>query len=626
MRNTNWFNLNRIRLSTFLIAGILYGSYALGQENISIIPEPQQMKVMPGCFTINSNTRIYVNNENQELKRLAITLSSILQESTGDIIYVENPRKRMPNNSIILSIDNALDTLGEEGYLLDINAKKIILRAFNTNGIFYGIQTLYQLLPVEPSEEGPVSLPQLNIADKPRFGWRGLMLDVGRYFYPVSFIKKYINYMSMNKLNVFHWHLTEDAGWRIEIKKYPELTQIGAWREKTQLTHTPATFDNIPHGGYYTQDEIRDVVSYARERYVTIIPEIEMPGHTMSSLAAYPELSCTGGPFKVPEEWGVIRKDIYCAGNEQTFRFLEDVLSEVIGLFPGQYIHIGGDEAPKDRWKTCPKCQKRIHDEKLKDENELQSYFIRRIGKFLESKNKRMIGWDEILEGGLAPNATVMSWRGTKGGIAAANQNHDVIMSPNSHLYFDYYQGEDKELEPFAIGGNTPLAKVYTYEPLPRELAADKAKYIKGVEAAIWTQYVHSGEAVEYMTWPRATALAELAWTNPENKNWESFKQRMGTEYKRYEQHDINYAKTAFNVQQSIKIDSINNVASVKLWNSAYDTKIYYTLDGTEPTISSIAYNKKFWVNKSAIVKAASFLNGRRTGKVTTREVRLKNR
>jgi hexosaminidase len=502
------------------LASSIFAQPELGLDKyLSIIPKPMSVKETPGNFIIGEKTKIYVDGNNNCLKKIGEMLSSQLKLETGyDIVVIEKPGNSM-KNSIILTQNDVVDTLGAEGYNLIVTPQNVTIKSLNPAGVFYGIQTLLQLLPVKSKDQTTLRLvlPCVEIVDKPRFEWRGMMLDVGRYFYSVDFIKKYIDYLAMHKMNTFHWHLTEDHGWRIEIKKYPKLTQIGAWREATQYDKATSQLDQNPHGGYYTQDQIRDVVAYANDHFVNIVPEIEMPGHTQAALVAYPELSCTGDSLKMPVYWN-IQKDVYCAGNEQTFQFLEDVLTEVADLFTSPIIHIGGDECPKDRWKSCAKCQAKIKAEGLKDEHELQSYFIRRIEKFLQTKNKRIIGWDEILEGGLAPNAAVMSWRGIVGGIAAAKQHHEVIMSPNNYTYFDYYQGEPY-LEPVAIGGLLTLEKVYSYEPVPAELNAKEAQYIKGVQANVWSEFIHSPEKAEYMSFPRVAALAEVGWTDPKLKN-----------------------------------------------------------------------------------------------------------
>ncbi len=383
-----------------------------------------------------------------------------------------------------------------------------------------------------------IPLPRCKITDYPRYSYRGLHLDVCRHMFPVGFIKKYIDLMAMHKMNSFHWHLTEDQGWRIEIKKYPLLTSVGAWRKSSPVGRNEGQ-DSIPYGGFYTQDEVRDIVEYARKRFITVIPEIELPGHAQAALASYPHLSCTGGPFEVWTWWGV-SENIYCAGNEQVFEFLEGVLTEVMHLFPSPYIHIGGDEAPKTRWKACPKCQRRIRSEKLADEHQLQSYFVTRIEKFLNSQGRNIIGWDEILEGGLAPNATVMSWRGTQGGIETARLKHPVIMTPGSPCYFDHYQA-DPSLEPLAICCFNPLEKVYAFEPTPQELTPEEATYIIGAQGNLWTEYIKTPEHAEYMAYPRAIALAEVVWSPKDKRNYDDFLIRLESHKLRLDYRGVNY-------------------------------------------------------------------------------------
>lgn len=589
-------------------------------SHLSIIPKPLSVKETAGNFTIGKKTKIYVDGNNKSLKKIGEMLSAQLKLETGyDVSVNEKPVNTMKN--VIILTENAADTLGAEGYNLSVSPQQVIIKSVHAAGVFYGMQTLFQLFPVrsETQIKGSFIIPGVVIIDKPRFGWRGMMLDVGRYFYSVDFIKKYIDYLAMHKMNTFHWHLTDDQGWRIEIKKYPKLTQIGAWREATQYDRATSQIDQNPHGGFYTQDQIREVVAYANDRFVNIIPEIEMPGHSLAALVAYPELSCTGGPFKMPLYWN-IQKDVYCAGNEQTFEFLKNVLTEVADLFPSPVIHIGGDECPKDRWKLCPKCQARMKAEGLKDEHELQSYFIRRIENFLLTKNKRIIGWDEILEGGLAPNASVMSWRGIVGGIAAAKLHHDVVMSPSDYAYFDYYQGEPY-LEPVAFGGLLTLEKVYSYEPVPAELNAKEALFIKGVQANVWSEFIHSSEKVEYMSFPRAAAIAEVGWTDPKLKNWEDFKRRMVKQYKRYENAGINYSKTAMNVTYTSVKNNTNGTAIITLKTNSYQPEIRYTIDATEPTRSSTVYSNPFNIKLPGTIKAAVFENGVKVSKVSVTSV-----
>ncbi|MDP5092104.1 MAG: beta-N-acetylhexosaminidase, partial [Polaribacter sp.] len=407
-----------------------------------------------------------------------------------------------------------------------INKNQIKISAKSSKGAFYAVQSLLQLLPPKTTSKS-IAIQCLEIKDEPKFVYRGMHLDVSRHFFSVDFIKKYLDLMAMLKMNTFHWHLTDDQGWRIEIKKYPKLQEIAAFRKETLIGHfsdEPQQFDGKKYGGFYTQEQIKEIVSYASERQITVIPEIEMPGHSQAAIAAYPELGCTGKQIEVATKWGVF-EDIYCT-NENTFKFLEDVIDEVIPLFPGKYIHIGGDEAPKTQWKNCIHCQNLIKKEGLKDEHELQSYFITRMEKYINSKGKLIIGWDEILEGGLAPNATVMSWRGIQGAIDAAKQKHTVVLTPNSHCYFDYYQS-DNEAEPLAIGGFLPLEKVYDFNPIPDELSTDESKFVLGVQGNVWTEYLSTPEKVEYMVFPRAIALAEVVWSSSENKNYTDFIHRL---------------------------------------------------------------------------------------------------
>jgi len=591
-------------------------TYSKAQE-ISIIPQPLSLQEKSGNFKLQPKTKIVYEKGNSDLKAIGEKLSDQINEVVGIKLVVIEGGTKIANNTINLSLNKETDTLGDEGYTLSVNPKNIIVKANKLAGAFYASQTIYQLLPVDKHISKFVNIPAVEIADKPRFGWRGLMLDVGRYFYSVNFIKEFIDNIAMHKMNTFHWHLTEDHGWRIEIKKYPRLTEIGAWRKGTQYDREKNMIDHNPHGGFYTQDQVREIVKYAQERYINVVPEIEMPGHATAALAAYPELSCTGGPFTMPVNWG-IQKEIFCAGNEKTFEFLENVLSEVANLFPSPIIHIGGDEAPKDRWKVCEKCQKRIKDENLKDEHELQSYFITRIENFLRTKNKKIIGWDEILEGGLAPNAVVMSWRGEAGGIAAAKQHHEVVMTPHDNTYLDYYQGEPY-LEPATIGGLVTLEKAYSYDPIPPVLTAKEATFIKGLQGNVWGEFIHTPERAQYMAFPRAAALAEVAWSPIEKKDWESFKKRVEQQYKRYELANMNYSKSAYDVWIEGSIDSLAAKANVKLRTNSFDPEIRYTIDYSEPTNESPIYNGPFSIPLPGTVKAATFKDGKKVNNISAR-------
>ena len=457
-------------------------------------------------------------------------------------------------------------------------------------GIFYGLQTLRQLVG---ETDGHVRVPCVEIADSPRFGYRGALLDVGRYFYSVEYVKRFIDRMARFKLNRLHWHLTDDQGWRIEIKSHPELTRVGAWRSSTQKSKDKTNQDRLPHGGFYTQEQIREVVRYAAERKVTIVPEIDLPGHTMSVLAVYPGLSCTGGPFVVPTEWGV-KKDVLCAGNEDTYRFVEEVIAEVIELFPGEYINIGGDEVPKDRWSACPKCRKKIKSEKLRDEHELQSYFARRVGEFVGSKGRRIIGWDDILEGGVVPGATVLSWRDETGGIAAAKQGVGVIMCPAEYLYLDYYQSADIAQEPFSIGHLVPLEKVYSYEPYSRKLTPEQCRHIVGVQGNFWTEYIHSESLMDYMVWPRLLAVAEIAWTDREGRDYADFRTRMPRILAGLDREGI-----LFRIPEPGGLNEAvvrDGKACVELVSPVEGAQIFYTTNGLNPTAKGTLYTGPFEV------------------------------
>ncbi len=598
----NILSLSFVFLTFFL-------SYLHAQENnYNLLPFPAQFNGGEGQFVLNAQTKIVLTAKDALLKPVVLSFSNTLKTASSLPLTLATAAPATAKNVVLVRLNKALG-LGTEGYKLLVSQDRIILEAATPQGAFYGIQTLLQLLPVEVFSPTPVAnvawtVPVCQIQDRPRFSHRGLMLDVGRHFMPVSFIKKYIDLLALHKMNVFHWHLTEDQGWRIEIKKYPKLTQIGSKRKESLVGHYsenyPQKFDGKEHGGFYTQAEIKDIVKYAQSKYVTIIPEIEMPGHSSAALAAYPELGCEPSKgYEVATKWGVM-KDVYCP-NEKTFTFLQDVLTEVFALFPSKYIHIGGDECPKDAWKQSEFCQDLIKKLKLKDEHELQSYFIKRIEKFVNSKGRAIIGWDEILEGGVAPNATVMSWRGTKGGIEAAKQKHNVIMTPNTYCYLDYYQANPAN-EPLAIGGYLPLEKVYEYNPTA-ELSADEQKYILGIQGNVWTEYMPTPSQVEYMTFPRASAIAEIAWGPSGPKNFEDFSTRLKTHLKRMDYQKVNYSKRILDIRA---ITQFNNQGQlqVRLEKLDSDSKIYYTTDGKAPTTGSIEYLMPITLDKITTVKA----------------------
>lgn len=559
----------------FFVSAFFICSLA-NDRRTSLIPEPKSIKENQGQFVLSHKTKIQLKDvslkKSTDLFNSFLTSNFDLNLSTG----------ANGGNTIRLVKDVKAKS---ESYKLTVGNDGITIQG-DEPGIFYGIQTLQQLIQ---EENGAITIPYVEIEDEPRFPHRGMMLDVARYYYSPEFVKHFLDLMAHYKLNRFHWHLTEDGGWRIEIKKYPELTKKGAWRNSTQKSRDKQNQDRLPHGGFYSQKEIKDIIAYAQDRHITIIPEIDLPGHTMAALAVFPELSCTGKPISVPIEWG-IKDHILCAGNEAVYEFVENVLSEVIELFPSQYIHIGGDEAPKKHWQECPKCQARIKKENLKDEHELQSYFIRRVEKFVNSKGRRIIGWDEILEGGLAPNATVMSWRGEEGGIAAANMGHQVIMTPNIYMYLDYYQAADRSTEPFNISGRLPLDVTYNYEPYSPKITPEQQKYIIGVQGNIWGEYIHSEDMVEYMGYPRALAVSEIAWSSMDKKDYERFQDRLPARLADLEKRNILFRIPEPRGWNKAKIE--NGKVLIELTPLVEGGKIYYTTDGTDPAVYGKLYTQ----------------------------------
>lgn len=585
-----------------LLTIALLCSHAALFSQVNIIPQPVDVKMpkVTGQFVITKNTPIVL--EGSGLENSANFLNDYLQQVYGFTLPVTS--KATPGG-IHLNYEK-MEYTYPGAYVLRSGKNQVYIAGDNEAGTFYGVQTLLQLLPVQKS--AALKIPYIDIKDHPRFQYRGLMLDVSRHFFPISFVKKYIDYLAMHKMNYFHWHLTDDQGWRIEIKKYPKLTEVGGYRNGTIIGRYPGTGnDHQRYGGFYTQEEAKEIVAYAAKRYITVIPEIEMPGHASAALTAYPHLGCTGGPYEVQQTWGVFN-DVFCAGNDTVFNFMQDVLEEVIPLFPAKYVHVGADECPKDSWKKCPKCQKRIKDLKLKDEHELQSYFIQRMEKYINSKGKTLVGWDEILEGGLAPNAVVMSWRGEAGGIEAAKQKHQVIMTPTTYVYFDYSQ--TKSEDSVTIGGFIPLQKVYGYEPIPKELTAEEGKYILGAQANLWTEYIHYPSKVEYMIFPRATALSEVLWSPKEKRNWNSFEKRLQTQFKRYDLWGSSYSRAYFDLKASIAPSPKHDGSIVySLQTNAADGKINYTL--SQENTNLLPYSKPFTFTKDTEIGATVVNNGK---------------
>lgn len=615
-------------------------SCTVAAQNISIIPQPSTIKRIDEkkTFAVSPSTVIILEGSN--LERSAAYLNAYLKKHYLFSLKVVKKSKSL--NSIRLNYER-MDKALPGAYMLRIDDGGVYLAGDNETGVFTGIQTLIQLIPVPDSRTSKptasLALPFVYVDDEPRFAYRGMHLDVSRHFFPVSFIKQYIDYLALHKFNKFHWHLTDDQGWRIEIKKYPKLTQVGAWRNGTIIGRYPGTGnDNEKYGGFYTQAEIKEVVKYATDRYIDVIPEIEMPGHSSAAIAAYPQLSCfpetptyeyfpkecawygekTGK--QVQQTWGVF-DDVFCAGNDSTFKFLQDVLDEVLALFPSKYIHVGGDECPKENWKKCTKCQLKMQQQGLTDEHQLQSYFIQRMEKYLNDKGRTLIGWDEILEGGLAPNAIVMSWRGEEGGIIAAQQKHEVIMTPGNPVYFDHTQSENEDS--VTIGGFNPLEKVYAYEPIPAKLTESQTQFVLGAQANMWTEYMTNPSKVEYMLFPRMAALSEVLWSKKENKNWEAFENRLPLQLKRYDLWKTNYSKAYFDLKAAVlptdnydgvlwKVEQKQNGGDIRLNVNSIDTIWSYT----GPVLIKGTCRYSAYSDKAGIMQKFSF--NKATGKKIT--------
>ena len=593
------------------VAGlIMFSCTEVKEANYQIIPMPLDIQLAEqGMFILTEGTPVIYPEGNAKMQNNANFLAEYVKEKTGITLA---PTAGTDGKGIILKVEENKEK--PESYSLKVSADNVIICGGSEAGVFYGIQTLRKSLPVV--QGGKVSLPAVEINDAPRFNYRGGMLDVARHYFTLDSLKRYIDLLAMHNINRFHWHLSEDQGWRIEIKSRPLLTEKGSMRKQTVIGRNSGKYDGKPYGGFYTQEEAREIVAYAADRYITVIPEIDMPGHMMGALHAYPELGCTGGPYDVWCQWGV-SEEVLCAGNDATLKFIEDVLGEIVQIFPSEYIHVGGDECPKTRWKSCPKCQARIKalgikgDEKHTAEEYLQSFVINHAEKFLNSKGRQMIGWDETLEGGLAPNATVMSWRGEGGGIEAARQKHNVIMTPNTYLYFDYYQTKDTEYEPLAIGGYLPLERVYSYEPMPKALSAEEQKYIVGVQANLWAEYITTFSQAEYMLLPRLAALSEIQWSSADKKNYECFLSRLPRMVQLYDVKQYNYATHAFDITANLVPDSNEGVLKVS-FKTIDNCPIHYTLDGSEPTASSPLYKDTLKITEACTISAVGI---RPTGK-----------
>lgn len=586
-----------------------------------VVPLPNEITPMEGkAFTLDNRVKILYPEGDADMQRNAGFLAGYVLESTGKTLAVE--AGATGSHAIVLRL--GLQTENPEAYLLEVNEDQVTITGSSAAGVFYGIQTLRKSLPV--AKDAQVVLPPVRVNDAPRFAYRGMMLDVCRHFFSLDSVKRYIDMLALHNINRFHWHLTDDQGWRIEIKKYPQLTQIGSQRKETVIGRNSGKYDGIPYGGYYTQEEAREIVAYAKDRYITVIPEFEMPGHMQGVLAAFPELGCTGGPYDVWTQWGV-SEDVICAGNDKSLELIKDVLAELIEIFPSEYIHVGGDECPKTRWEKCPKCQAKIRQLGLKDDKEhtaeqrLQSYIITEAEKFLNAHGRKIIGWDEILEGGVAPNATVMAWRGAGEGVKAAKMRHDVIMVPTTYFYFDYYQTNILDEEPLAIGGYVPIEKVYSFEPYQKELTAEENKHIIGLQANLWTEYITSFRHVEYMVLPRMAALSEIQWTQPQFKDYGDFLERMPKMFDIYDIYGYNYARHLFDVKANFLPDTAAGTLTVTL-STLDGANIHYTLDGTKPSANSPKYTSPLTLKEDCTFKAAA-IRPAGSSRVYTAEINL---
>lgn len=621
--------MKRISFNLMGVLCILFSTcfYACSEKrtlnsDYEIIPKPLDVNSKgDASFLLKDGVAVIYPENNQKMQDNAEFLVDYVERQTG--VKLTSHAGMPVDGAICLTLDLSDDNA--EAYKLIVNDKRVCISGASEAGIFYGIQTLRKSLPV--AQDINVNLSAVEIYDKPRFAYRGAMLDVARHFYTVDEVKTFIDMLALHNINRFHWHLTDDQGWRIEIKKYPKLMSVASERKETVVGRWySGIYDGKPYGGYYTQDELRDVIDYAAKRHITIIPEVDLPGHMQAALTAYPELGCTGGPYEVRTIWGV-SQDVLCVGNDFTLQFVKDVLSEVADIFPSEYIHIGGDECPKVRWEKCPKCQERIKslglksDAKHTKEQRLQSYMIQEAAKYLKEKGKRIIGWTEILEGGLVPDATLMSWIGESGGIEAAHQHHDVIMTPNTYLYFDYYQSKKVEDEPLAIGGYLPIEKTYNYEPMPKELTEEEQQYIKGVQANLWTEYIPVFSQVQYMVLPRLGAAAEVQWTDPSKKDYKDFLRRVPHLVAVYDCYGWNYATHVYDVNVDMKADTVNHVLNVQLSTMA-DDPIYYTLDGQDPTEKSLKYTKPFTIDQSVVLKTMA-VHPDRTSKISVDTIRF---
>lgn len=585
--------------------------------NLNVIPLPQEIiqDMQAAPFVINSHTSIVYPEGNEKMERTAAFLASYIKEATG--LTLRTTTQEVKKNAIIMAVDNTLSH--EDGYHLEVDEKTVRLNGGSEIGAFYGVQTLYKALPYTKGTALSAAIPAGTVNDYPRFGYRGFMLDVGRHYFPVSYIKQVVDMLALHNINYFHWHLTEDQGWRIEIKKYPKLTEVGSVRPRTLIDRETQTYDENPYGGFYTQEEAKEIVQYAAERFITVIPEVDLPGHMMAALVAYPELGCTGGPYEIPCKWGVF-PDVLCGGNAQTLQFAKDVLNEIMDIFPSPYIHIGGDECPKVRWENCPKCQAKIRELGLKNmperskENQLQTYFMSEVGKVISERGRKMMGWDEMLEGGLAPGATVMSWTSPRPAAEIARLHHDAIITPIQYLYFSnpHYN---------KIKGIKSLERVYTFEPMPEGLTEEEESYLIGAQGCLWTEWTRDSLKVEWQIFPRMAALSEIQWTEPEHKDFKGFLQRLLSLLAIYKDRGCDYRQDVYDAVVDIIPISEEGKAQI-VCRTLDDAEIHYTLDGTSPDAQSPLYTDTISVDKECVIQTIAIRPEGASG-VCTEEVHL---